>query len=253
MNSPAPIGERILAYCPVVVAVVVVVIEISKPLGLQISTDNQLSVMIGLLAFLSVLVGLLQGEQKQRLEHIQSLLERSSFGQFLDGKKLIYDAAIRLCRSTNKHIRTVVTTAGPKAPDEFAEAVARTLQERRQAGSEVVFDAVIVLNPDQITDMNLFQRANAERFKVYEKYDVKDCVHLYVIEAKLPINFDALVVDSKHVILGFSTFKGAEKLDTGLLFENRPQLAEDMARWFEKNILPNAERYDDWVARHLRI
>jgi hypothetical protein len=183
----------------------------------------------------------------QRLSGIEKQLSTVVGGQFANNYNDIYRSAAKICGTLEGKLRVIVASAGPKAPVYFAETVAQRLKERKEAGYPISFEAVLVLNTALIADLDALQKAMRDRSALYEKYGVKDIVHVYVIEANPILNFDVLVVDRNHAQIGFSMQKEGKTLESAIMFENQPKIASDFADWFDGFVLPKAKRWEEWL------
>lgn len=186
--------------------------------------------------------------RNNKVQIIELLNQMKPVGvRYLEGETEIYGSAARLCRFTQKRIRAVVTSTGPKASAEFVNAVIARLQ---QGKGSVQFEAVLVLNPEQVSTSDV-KKNNEKQFMIFEEHGVKKYLHLYILDSKLPINFDLLIVDNQSAHIGITTYRDTHKLSSAIEFENQPDIARDLDWWFEYFILKNSIRYEDWIRQRL--
>lgn len=178
---------------------------------------------------------------EERFQTIERLLAKHSSGQLLNGKAEIYDSAKRLCSGFQKQIRTLIFSAGPKAPKSFAKTINRRLRELTAAGTPGRFVAVVALNLGTLAK-DFFERMDARR-AIYASSGIEYLVPLYLLDTKYQLGFDVLIIDDQHVTIGFNTITGVGHLQYAICFENQPSLAKEFVDWFEHTILPSAVEY----------
>lgn len=163
----------------------------------------------------------------------------------LEGRHEIYESRARLWNKMEKRARTIVCGA-PKAPDTFFKAIAERIKERKRDGHQARFDVVLSLKMGEIQPEALKQ-ANEHRLRIFDRAGVADCVHLYIIESTIPLNFDVLIIDTEHVNIAMPSFAESHIVDSALEFENQPRLAKDLAGWFDSVVLTHARPYEQWL------
>lgn len=197
----------------------------------------------------------LEASSQEFRKELLGVLNRSLGGRLLVGKTEIYTSRDRLWHKMEHRMRVIVSVGGggPKAPLEVVQATAQRLKERKDAGHEVSFTMILVIDPQLIPLEKFIQRIE-ERSKIYAEHSVKNCVHVHVIESvsSLPY-FDVLIADSKHVNIGFPFGEDDHKLASALEFENQPKLAEDLISWYDKILHSQAKSFDDWVKEKRNI
>ena len=180
--------------------------------------------------------------REQRLERI---LERAIGVYYLRGPTEIYNSALRLYSSVEQQVRVFQIAGGPRPPDDYAEATAKILQERKQAGRPVTFEAYLLLNLKKVPSN--FKESNENRLGLYGKYGVRDLVSLHLLDSASPIGFDVWIVDRKHAHISLTTLAGVDQLQCAIVLENQPQIVSDIADWFEKRVRPLAVPYETWL------
>jgi hypothetical protein len=181
----------------------------------------------------------------ERLSNLETQLSTAVGGRLVNKK--IYDSAATLLDTFENKIRTVVVTAGPKTPPSFAENVAQKLKERKKLGYAVKYEIVLVLSANQVVDLDHFEKANNDRIGLFNTYGVADAIALFVLESNTAANFDVMIVDRNHVYLGYSLSRGIDKLESAILFENQPQLAQSLADWFDGAVLSKSVPWKEWI------
>ncbi|MGH8549748.1 MAG: hypothetical protein ACRERU_14325, partial [Methylococcales bacterium] len=146
---------------------------------------------------------------EQRFRAIERLLATHAGSQLLKGKAEIYDSAARLCSGVQKQIRTLIFSAGPKAPENFAKTINRRLRELNAAGTPGRCVAVIALNVEDRPE-NFFKLMEARR-AIYVSGGMEQLVPLYLLDTKYPLGFDVLIIDDRHMTIGFNTTKDLAK------------------------------------------
>lgn len=182
---------------------------------------------------------------EQQISRFEHTLLRSLSGQHLRGSEEIYDSAIRYVSTANNRIRTIVFGRSSKAPQKWAEAVARRLKEMKLAGTPIKFEVVIAVDFQQLPSD--FQEGIDTRFKIYERHGVKELVSLYLLDIKPAIGFDILIIDREHVILSLTTLAGITVLQSAVAFENQPKFTSEFVDWFDQFILRSALPYETWT------
>lgn len=195
---------------------------------------------------------------KERLDKLANAFDdmrvtvsRAVGGQRLVGKHEIYLSPNRLWGKTEHRLRNVIAANGPKSPEEYPKLVAARLRERKEAGHPVRFDVVMVMDPKLISP-DAFRVKNDARLQLYDRYGFKGCVHLHILETEHPINFDVSIIDNRHAYIGFTLFDEHQPLSTAVEFADQPELASDLASWYDNVILKHAVPYEQWLRKHFR-
>lgn len=222
--------------------------EAASLLGWTDGERNREALILYILALLAIGIGLerygLFHQYDQRLQRVDELLRRGLGGRHLEGQDEGYREAARLCTTADRTIRALIV-GGPKAPPYFIETIARRLRELNRFGSGANFVVVLAIDPDQLPDN--FVEQNDRRFGALERFKVRHLVHLYILELKPAVGMDVLLVDRKHVFVGFATSPSDVRSQDTVLFENEPQLASSLVDWFTGSIAKDAVPYQDWV------
>lgn len=248
--------ESITSFMLILVGLVGITIGIFDFVGLENKllsiTKDPITLVLLTIGLLSLAVGLERvirlRHQNKQFDQIERLLAKSSGGQFLKGVDEIYGTTMRLCSAVQNNIKTIVFASGPKAPHRWAETVARRLRETKQSGAPAKFEVVIALDFDQLA-VDFKQNMEA-RNKLYERFGVFDLVSLNLLNIKPCVGFDILILDRRHVVIGFTTFTGIRQLQSAILFENQPHIASEFADWFDQFIIRSAIPYESWASTH---
>jgi len=186
----------------------------------------------------------------QRLVGIEDRLTRPVGGQLLKNYDQIYRSAASICKTAEKEIRTLAVASDRKSPSYFADQVVERLKQLKQMNRPARYDAVAVLDSAKVQDANSVQNLVQiidERSQIYEKSNVGDLFHRYIIVSDRPLAFDVVLVDKRHVMYGFTSLKDGPRLDNAILFENQTDMADATADWFERTVFPLAVPYDQWL------
>ncbi len=165
-------------------------------------------------------------------------------GQHLIGAGKIYTEGTRLVEQANEHIRAAMLSSSSKPPTEFFDAVAGRLKKAKQTGTPIQFDRVVAMNFLEIEES--FASQVDSRNEVFKKHRVHDCIELRLLDLRPPLGFDLLIIDKKHMILGFPTSASLNFMQNAILFENQPQMIEKFVDWFDRVIMRQAIKYEDW-------
>lgn len=113
-----------------------------------------------------------------------------------------------------------------------------------------LYQVVLACDIDQLGDD--FVKRNDERRATYAKAGVGDLVQLYILNARPAIGLDVLIVDTDHLHLSLTTSTGDSHFQSGIVFENQPNLASVFVDWFERVVLPDAEPYEQFKPELLK-
>lgn len=181
-----------------------------------------------------------------QLETIETSLSRAILVKQLVGTNEIYlSAGIRLCASFENRLQAVVYTSGPKAPQQWVETVAKRLKDLRKQGLSPTFEVVLVIDKSSLAS-DFFVTTFTERNRIYERHGVFDLVDIRIIDSKPEVGFDVLIMDSRHVILSFTTKQNVKIVEKGLLFEDKPEIAQPFSEWFDHLMKTEATPYLQW-------
>jgi hypothetical protein len=240
--------EWLLPFLGAAIAISAFLLNFRKSID-KFRKGDSTTILLGLVTLLSVAFGverLVSAEQLGRqLSTIEKQLTTIAGGRFLDNYNEVYNAGTKICSTADQHIKAIVTS-GPKAPNYFIEAIAERLKDRKKAGYNTTFQIVLVVDSQQ-TDLDSFEKKNAERLAVFDKYGVKDSIAVYVLDSKPTLSFDVLIVDRKHVNIGITSSKEGKKVESAIVFENQAALASAYDEWFDNSILPLAKPLEQWV------
>jgi hypothetical protein len=125
-----------------------------------------------------------------------------------------------------------------KAPSYFFDTLLARLVGAKGERGPVAYDAVLALDASDSNE-TLLKRGLAWLGRL-EDSDVADCANLYVFDMRPPVGFELLIVDDMHVVIGFTTLHRESDLQTGLLFENSPEVARDFSDWLQRLVLPRS-------------
>ncbi len=192
---------------------------------------------------------------EERLDSIVALLQKSPKATFNENTSDIWSSIRNIMLDVEHHIRTVQAGDRPNIPAEFGDIrikLAARLNERKQQSSDVWYRIVLVFDDTKTPeDLVEIKHQIADVLKIYADRGLKDNVELRVFTRRPLTKFDVLIVDTKHVNIGFDTFEGPVKsnvqIQNAMLWENQSALAERLALWFDESVWPNAKPYDIWL------
>jgi len=164
------------------------------------------------------------------LNDIEDHLKNFKQFYFLKEYEDIYRASIKIAEKTKTKIRAIVYTNQPKAPDWWNEKIAKILKEKSDNGKPIQFDLVICVKP---TDINLnFFKVGDKRFEIYEKMEISQFFHRYILVMEKLIGQDCLIIDDEHFIINFPTIQ-SNKTQKGILFENQSEVTKELINWYD--------------------
>lgn len=171
---------------------------------------------------------------EERLDSIVALLEKSPKATFNENTDDIWSSIQQIMLGVEHHIRTVQAGDRPNIPEKFRDIrtkLAERLKERKQKSSDVWYRIVLVFDDKKTADeMAAIRRQIAEVLQIYADRDLKDNVELHVFTRRPLTKFDVLIIDTKHVNIGFDTFEGPVKgnvqIQNAMLWQNQNALAD---------------------------
>jgi len=247
-NRLENMSENFSIFTSIIVGLLGVIIGIADLFEWKLPLINvskgPLSFILITVGFLSLGMGLERiirfRRMDEQIQKIEQIIEKSSGGKHLRGSNEIYGASIRLLNEVQNQIRAIIYTNVPRAPEKWLETIIRRLKETKRSGSFARFVQVFALDINQISDE--FNEKINQRIRLYEKNGVGNLVSISLVDMKSPVGFDVLILDRNHVLIGFTKFSGADQLQSAILFENQPHIADEFADWFDKVILPSVNK-----------
>lgn len=203
--------------------------------------------ILSVLGIVSFTLGVERLTTFRQIEHdfesVKKLILSTAASRELQGNQEIYAEGARLVQKANYHLRTIVFSTGPKAPDSFVSAVIKRMKEVKEQGHYLQYEVILAFNLETLPKD--FWAKNDKRINdYYKKAGVRDQLAIYLLDVKHPIGLDVLIVDEQHVTLGFPTVEKISSLQSGLSFENQPELAKKFSGWYDQVLLRSAVPYE---------
>lgn len=166
--------------------------------------------------------------------------------EHLSTRDEVYSVGIQLVGEAEDKIRAIVLGSGAKAPRTWALAVYRRLRQKRHSRPPLIFESIVAFDfDDPPPEMN--RQVNG-RFRLQERYGVRDQVHLSFLNQKPLVGIDVLIIDDKHVIVAATA--GRRKLQEADLFYDQPEVTRWWIQWFDRMLLPRTIPYTEWAGFH---
>jgi hypothetical protein len=239
--------EILVAATLTVVGMLGAAIAVADLVGLDIqffTSKAPDSVALLVLSLISTSIGLERAAVGQRqaaiLENLESFLTRSARVRRLQGTSDIYSDSARLVRAAERRIRSVIVGDALKAPIEFANAAATRLQDQLSRGTSIGFDIVVVVEQENARP-DLVDAIKA-RHALYSGKGIGHLVRVFVLDVPPQVVLDCFIVDRRHATIGLAPTAGSDAIMTAVVFENEPEIADQLAEWFDQRILPAANR-----------
>jgi len=205
----------------------------------QIKSEQEIESLVGKIceAISSNLEGI-----RSELKEQRGLLEQNLGGQPLE-KEEIYPAVTRIIGIANQRIRIILLESRPSPPDEVLDAIAERLHIKK-----VRYDLVMVLGRNSV-DLGRYEDTHKKLVQRLESLSHEATEHymLWVLETEKTICFDTIIIDKKHIGIGFTQFPPGKDVQNAIMFKNHPELAEKFADWFDNMIVPQSKRYKEWI------
>jgi hypothetical protein len=218
----------------------------------SITEKRSISLVLVTVGVLAVAVGL---ERAIRFKDIDEQLGRferlfaSHLGcRYYEGHDESYNAAIELCATAQKHVRTLII--GRTAPEKWASAVSERLRESKDAQKPIKFQVTVAFNFNGID--HSFIEAFERRLEIYRKKGVEHLMTLRLLDLNRPLGFDLLIIDRQHVFLGVPSVADEQFLTRAIVFEYQDKLANELVDWYDQVLVRSAVTVDEFKAPHFR-
>lgn len=166
------------------------------------------------------------GELKQTLH--AALSARS-----LNNRKSIYEAVTAVIKGAREHIR--ILRLGTR---EAEPSVIKALADKVNEGVE--YEVVVLL--DQNDPSRGFMSNHRDLLRLIDEDKRGHYYHPRILVADKPLCFDVIIVDNKHVGLGFTRLGGAEDLESAIMLQDTTdRIARHFREWFDRVIKGRAE------------
>lgn len=166
-------------------------------------------------------------------ERLGRMLSSSLSARSLKGRKDIYEAVSQVIREARDHIRIV--RLGSRAAE---SNIINALADRINDGVE--YEVVILL--DQHDASRGFMRNHRRLLMLIDEGKAPN-YRAHLLRADRPICFDVLIVDDKYVGLGFTRLGATGDLEAALLLQDaNNKIAQNFTEWFDRVIMPRAEK-----------
>jgi len=177
-------------------------------------------------------------EQLDRFEHLFA----SHLGcHYYEGHNDTYSAAIRLCATAQKHVRTLII--GRTAPEQWRTALSERLRESKEAKKPIKFQVVVALSLKDIPPN--FVEEFEQRLDTYREKGVEHLMTRRILDLNPPLGFDLLIVDDQHVFIGIPSVADEQMLSRALVFENQNKLASELVDWYDQVLVRSTVTYED--------
>jgi hypothetical protein len=254
--------EYALPFAAVAIAVLAFILERNE-LWKRVREQHDVGpIVLVLVSLLCIAYGVerLTYSQKvdARLDEIISMLGKTPTATFTDNTNQIWSSLRNIVLGMEYDIRTIQSgdrpSTIPEAFKDLRERLADRMAEMRRI-HVVRYRVVLVFDQDKSVDeLKKIKEANAAVMALYESKGVSANVELRVFPHKPLAKFDILVVDSRHVNIGFDTYPARVgdnvQIQNAMLWLNQPALGEKLAKWFDESVWQRAITWDEWVKTH---
>jgi len=218
----------------------------------KITTKPSSSFVLLTVGMLAIAVGL---ERVVRFKHLDEQLDRfehlfaSHLGcHYYEGHDDTYGAAIRLCATAQKHVRTLII--GRAAPEQWRTALSERLRESKEANKPIKFQVVVALSFKKMQPN--FVEEIEQRLETYREKGVEHLVTRRILDLNPPLGFDLLIVDDQHVFIGIPSVADEQVLSRALIFENQNKLATELVDWYDHVLVRSTVTFDEFKEQVIR-
>lgn len=190
------------------------------------------------------------------LNRLDQALKQQPSVTFTDDLRDIWSGIEAEMLSVDHIIRTVQSGDRPNhLPSQFKDLpdkIAARLVEQQGRFGDVRYRIVLVFEgakktAEQLADL---EKANRDRLNFYKNKGLESNVELRVFDHETLTKFDILIIDEKHVNIGFDTsgnMPGNVEIQNTMLWQNQAALASKLARWFDDTVWKEATPFNDWI------
>lgn len=210
-------AQYILPFLAALIAILVLLFHIKQHWE-QISRGDLTPLLVVLISLLCTAYGVERlvylDNYSRLLSRLDQVLAQQPRVTFTDDVRDIWSGISTVMLSVEHTIRTVQSGDRPnRLPDQFKdlpEKIAARLTEQQERFGDVRYRIVLVFEgakktPEQLADL---EKANRDRLEFYNKKGLAGKVELRVFDHETLTKFDILIVDEKHVNIGFDTSAG---------------------------------------------
>lgn len=205
----------------------------------KIYEGDVLLVTLVLVTFLCGAYGVERLAHAGQLGALHTALTNVSGARVLYTREEVYAAAERFIQTAEKRIRVVLLGSRPRTPDEVLDAIVGRLKEKK----DLRYEGVYVLRCR--AGVTEYPNEHIAFFKKLKKANVIDRCTFRTVMNENPVAFDALIIDEKHVGIGFTRTEKEKDLQSAIGFQNQPDVARLFAGWFDYVLRGAAEPADD--------
>lgn len=162
--------------------------------------------------------------------------------KFFEQKKRIIEEFQHLTEGVTSEISAVLFS-GANSPSELTDVVAAAIKKKRDEGVSIIFQPVIVVDYDNPPpDIKAYVEG---KYAVYEREGVEHRVDLRLLHQSPTAGLDVAIFDKKHVVFLIADPLRSDEIYKAVVFEDRPDLAMVLSKWFTDNFYNNARPYQE--------
>lgn len=211
----------------------------------KITEKQSISLVLVMVGMLAIALGLERAirfkDLDEQLNRFEKLFASQLNCRYYEGHNEVYDIAIDLCATAQKHVRTLII--GRTAPEEWTRAISSKLRESKEVNKPIKFQATVAVN---LSSINVkFIEVLEERLKIYRKDGVDHLANIRVLSLNLTLGFDLLIVDHEHVFIGIPSPADEQFLSRAIVFENQSKLASELIDWYDQVVIRSAITLDE--------
>jgi class 3 adenylate cyclase len=166
-------------------------------------------------------------------DELKQTLYTALSARSLNNRKSIYEAVTAVIRGAREHIR--ILRLGTR---EAEPLVIKALADKVNEG--VDYEVVVLL--DQNDPSRGFMSNHRDLLKLIDEDKREHYYHPRILVADKPLCFDVIIVDNKHVGLGFTRLGGAEDLESAIMLQDTTdKIAKHFREWFDRVIKGRAK------------
>jgi hypothetical protein len=243
--------EALTSLLLIVSGVFGLLIALADFVGLADKLELKLSIPLILVTvgMLAVSVGLERVIRFRNLDKQLNKFEKlfaSHLGcRYYEGHDESYKAAIELCATAEKHVRTLII--GRTAPEQWAMAVSDRLQQTKNLNKPVKFQATLAYNFNNINPP--FIQAMKRRLEIYSEKGVDHLMTLRFLDVNRPLGFDLLIIDHQHLFIGVPSVADEKFLTRAIVFNHQERLVDELVDWYDQVLVRGALTFPELEGR----
>jgi hypothetical protein len=169
-------------------------------------------------------------------------LQNTGITRVLHNNTEIFSIACQYIKDSKQEIRAVIS--GEILPaKEYHDTLIDVLAKSKE--NETPIYNRVIITTDNIPLSETLVNRYKKNVKHYTEKGIEDLIKLYFSLASA--SFDMLIIDDMHVIISYSVTEGAQDLQSGIAFINEPNIARQMAKWFDNVFKPKAKLASDCI------